>query len=157
MSHSVRIKFPRLDGTALHQAKWRDTEDMMTTPHIHHGGCLCGAIRFEALAPARAPHMCSCSMCQRHSGALTTAWVEFPKDAVSWTGDIGAPETYRSSDISSRAFCPRCGSSIGAIDDAPVIALLLGVFDAPDHEALKPTAHSFADRCPHWWKVEKFE
>ncbi|MGO0760742.1 GFA family protein, partial [Citrobacter freundii] len=26
----------------------------------------------------------------------------------------------------SRAFCPQCGSSVGAIDDAPVIALLAG-------------------------------
>ena len=121
---------------------------------IHRGGCLCGAIRFEAAAPAAKPHTCSCKMCQRHSGALTTAWVEFPKDAVNWIGSGGEPETWRSSDFSSRAFCPECGSTIGAIDDAPVIALALGTFDNPDVLDLVPVSHSFSESKPDWWRVE---
>jgi hypothetical protein len=92
-------------------------------------------------------------MCQRHSGALTLAWVEFPADSVTWTGPGGAPATYRSSDFSSRAFCATCGSTLGAIDDAPVVALMLGVFDHPGADELKPTAHSYADGCPDWWKI----
>ena len=120
----------------------------------YSGGCLCGAIRFQAGAEAGNPHTCSCRMCQRHSGALTVAWVEFPADAVRWIGPGGAPATYRSSDISSRAFCPKCGSTLGAIDDAPVVALTVGVFDMPDVDALRPTAHSFADGKPRWWHVE---
>jgi hypothetical protein len=88
---------------------------------IYSGGCLCGAVRFEAKAPAARPHTCSCKMCQRHTGGLTLAWVEFPRDAVKWTGKGGKPATYRSSPISSRAFCKICGSSLGAIDDAPTV------------------------------------
>lgn len=115
---------------------------------------MCGAIRFEADAPAAKPHTCSCSMCRRHSGALTLAWVEFARDAVRWTGAGGAPATWRSSDYSSRAFCPTCGSSLGAIDDAPTVALLLGVFDKPGAKELKPTAHSFKGGRPRRWHVE---
>ncbi len=122
-------------------------------PKIHAGGCLCGAIRFEADAPAGKPHTCSCGMCRRHTGALTAAWVEFPRDAVRWTGPGGAPATWRSSDYSSRAFCPACGSSIGAIDDAPVVALLVGTFDKPGAKDLIPTAHSFKGGRPKWWHV----
>ncbi|MGE3308021.1 MAG: GFA family protein [Rhizobiaceae bacterium] len=118
------------------------------------GGCLCGSIRFEADAPAARPHTCSCRMCQRHSGALTLAWVEFSREAVRWTGVGGAPATWRSSDFSSRAFCPACGSSLGAIDDAPTVALLLGTFDKPGAKGLKPTAHSFKGGRPLWWHVE---
>ncbi len=92
-------------------------------------------------------------MCQRHSGALTAAWVEFPADAVTWTGDGGAPATYRSSDHSSRAFCPTCGSTLGAIDDEPVIALLLGVFDKPGYRELAPVSHSHRGARPRWWTV----
>jgi hypothetical protein len=118
------------------------------------GGCLCGSIRFEAKGPAGKPHTCSCKICQRHSGALTTAWVEFPKASVQWTGPGGVPATYRSSDFSRRAFCAKCGSSLGAIDDEPIVALLLGSFDANSGKELMPTAHSFPDVRPNWWHVE---
>jgi hypothetical protein len=93
-------------------------------------------------------------MCQRHSGAPTISWVEFSKDAVMWTGPGGAPAVYRSSEFSSRAFCPTCGSTLGAIDDAPVVALVTGVFDKPSLAALKPTAHSFKGQRPRWWHIE---
>lgn len=118
------------------------------------GGCLCGHIRFEATAPAHKPHTCSCRMCQRHGGALTASWVEFPRESVKWTGPGGMPKTFRSSDYSSRAFCPKCGSSIGAIDDKPTIALLLGVFDTPNRKELMPTYHSFRGGRPKWWHVK---
>ena len=71
-----------------------------------------------------------------------------------WTGPGGAPAAYRSSEFSSRAFCPTCGSTLGAIDDAPVVALVTGVFDKPSLAALKPVAHSFKGQRPRWWHVE---
>lgn len=123
------------------------------TGTIHEGGCLCGQIRFRATGPAGWPHTCSCKMCQRHSGALTVAWVEFPRDRVAWTGPGGAPATWRSSERSSRAFCPTCGSTLGAIDDAPVVALVLGTFDANNRKALMPEGHSYVSGRPRWWHV----
>lgn len=93
------------------------------------GGCLCGNIRFKATGTPGNPHTCSCENCQRHSGAQTLCWVEFPREAVAWTGEGGMPAVYRSSDYSSRSFCPTCGSTLGAIDDEPVIALVTGSFD----------------------------
>ncbi|MGL5361920.1 MAG: GFA family protein [Bosea sp. (in: a-proteobacteria)] len=121
---------------------------------IHTGGCLCGSIRFEATGPAENPHTCSCSMCRRHTGSLTALWVEFPSENVRWTGPGGAPSTYRSSGYSSRAFCSTCGSSLGAIDDKPVVALLVGTFDKPNRKDLKPTRHSYRSGLPPWWKIE---
>jgi hypothetical protein len=119
----------------------------------HLGGCLCGSIRFEATGPADFPHTCSCKMCQRHSGAPTVAWVEFPNEAVAWTGPGGRPATYRSSPGSSRAFCPTCGSTLGAIDDKPITALVLGVFDSPNRKELVPQSHSYRSARPSWWQV----
>ncbi|WP_208539348.1 GFA family protein [Algihabitans albus] len=123
-------------------------------PRVYAGGCLCGAIRFEAEGPVERPHTCSCKMCQRHAGALTAAWVEFPEAAVRWVGPGGAPSLYRSSDASSRAFCPTCGSSLGAIDDAPVVALLLGVFDSNTRKELMPRADAYRGGRPRWWHLE---
>jgi hypothetical protein len=118
------------------------------------GGCLCGHTRFEAKGDPAKPHTCSCRMCQRHSGGLTLTWVEYPRDSVKWTGPGRKPKTWRSSEFSKRAFCPKCGSTLGAIDDKPVVALATGVFDKPQLLPLKPAYHSFKGGRPKWWHVE---
>jgi hypothetical protein len=120
----------------------------------YEGGCLCGNIRFSATGPALKPHTCSCKMCQRHSGALTLTWVEFPKDSVAWNGPGGKPSVYKSSEWSNRAFCSKCGSSLGAIDNAPTVALILGVFDSANRKELAPTGHSYVGGRPKWWHVD---
>lgn len=66
----------------------------------------------------------------------TLALFKFDAQDVTWTGQGDKPAVWRSSDISSRAFCSHCGSSVGAIDDAPTVALLTGVFDEPQDEDL---------------------
>ncbi len=126
----------------------------MAKDKIYLGGCLCGDVRFEATGMPKKPHSCSCKMCQRHSGALTAAWVEFDTNAVRWVGKASTPALFRSSDYSSRAFCAKCGSSIGAIDDAPIVALLLGVFDSPNRRELMPLFESFKTARPPWWHPE---
>ncbi|QCI63463.1 GFA family protein [Phreatobacter stygius] len=125
----------------------------METKH-YLGGCLCGAIRFRATGVPGNPHTCSCTLCQSHSGAPTLCWVEFPKEAVEWIGEGGMPTLYRSSNGSSRSFCPRCGSTLGAIDDHPTVALVTGSFDAKDISEFRPVFHAFEDSCPNWWKID---
>jgi hypothetical protein len=121
-------------------------------PRTYKGGCLCGQVRFEAEGPPLRPHTCSCRMCQRHSGALKLHWVEFPADKLRWTGPGGKPSTWRSSDFSSRSFCPSCGSTLGAIDDKPVVALLLGSFDSSNRRELVPEFHSHIGQRPKWMR-----
>ncbi|HAT3679523.1 TPA: GFA family protein [Serratia marcescens] len=120
----------------------------------YSGGCLCGHIRFQARGLPGNPHSCSCDFCRRHSGAPTLCWVEFPRQAVEWNGPGGMPALYRSSPYSSRAFCPRCGSTLGAIDDEPTVTLATGSFDRADLPELCPTSHAFADVCPEWWRID---
>ena len=116
------------------------------------GGCLCGHIRFTAKGLPENPHSCSCHMCQRHSGAPTLVWVSYPKSAVVWDGPGGAPALWRSSQASQRAFCPVCGSTLGAVDDAPTIGLVTGCFDRPNLMALAPVTHSYTGSRPKWWR-----
>jgi hypothetical protein len=126
----------------------------MTNPESFEGGCLCGAIRFRTTGAPGQPHTCSCDSCRRHSGALTLSWVEFPASSVEWIGPGGKPSTWRSSAYSSRAFCRACGSTIGAIDDAPVVALVTGAFDKAHLKAFAPVYHSYVSRRPRWWHVQ---
>ncbi len=76
-----------------------------------------------------------------------------PDDRMDGTGPCDLPAKWRPSDQSSRAFCPTCGSTIGAIDDAPTIALVLGTFDAPNRKELAPIAQSYTSPRPKWWHI----
>ncbi|MDF0605370.1 GFA family protein [Neisseriaceae bacterium TC5R-5] len=98
------------------------------------------------------PHTCSCGICQKHTGSLTAMWFEFSANDVKWMGEGGEPAKFRSSDDSSRAFCPCCGSSVGAIDEMATIALLAGGFDDLHDPALSPEYHSFVEMAPSWWR-----
>jgi hypothetical protein len=119
------------------------------------GGCLCGAVRFEAIGAPETRRTCSCEMCRRHSGALTVVWIEFPIGRVKWTGAQGEPALYASSPLALRAFCPTCGSSIGAIDpQRTAVALMLGAFDRPKRLELAPSTHAYKADRPLWWHVE---
>ncbi|MBQ4836580.1 MULTISPECIES: GFA family protein [Pseudoalteromonas] len=120
----------------------------------YKGGCLCGNIRFTATGKPLNPHTCSCTMCQRHSGSLSQVWVEFERQQVIWDGPGGKPKLWRSSEYSSRSFCNECGSTLGAIDDAPIIALVVGAFDTPNRLELMPKSHSYVSKKPKWWHVE---
>ena len=126
----------------------------MASNKMYEGGCLCGHIRFRVEGEPDFPHTCSCTICRQHSGSLTVGWVEFERNKVNWIGDGGEPSLYRSSEDSSRAFCSQCGSSLGAVDDKPVIALLVGSFDKPNLKAFKPLSHSYRSVRPKWWHVE---
>lgn len=116
------------------------------------GGCLCGFIRFTAINPS-SPHSCSCDMCQKHTGCHTAVWIEFDSADVEWTAEGGAPSLFRSSAASSRAFCAQCGTSVGAIDDSQVTALLSGIFDNNQRDLFSPSSHSFQDMKPEWWRI----
>ena len=119
----------------------------------YEGGCMCGAIRFRVTGQPGKPHTCSCEGCRKHSGSLTLTWVEFPAQDVEWVGPGGKPSTWRSSPHSSRAFCGSCGSTLGAVDDEPTVALVTGAFDQPHLKAFAPTYHVYVSRRPRWWHV----
>ena len=101
-----------------------------TTPFT--GGCLCGAIRFEASAPPLRGVICHCSMCRRHSGAPALAFVHFPRDAFRWLGR--EPQRYRSSALAERGFCAVCGSTVSMHEAvlADRVQIVVGSLDEPD-------------------------
>jgi hypothetical protein len=80
-------------------------------------------------------------------------WVEFGQDQVQWTGSGGEPSKWRLSEGSSRAFCSVCGSTIGAIDDKPKLALAVGIFDSVNCKELAPQSHFYVSKRPKWWSI----
>ena len=80
---------------------------MMTSQPIT-GGCLCGAVRYEASEPLFDAHYCHCRTCQKASGAPVVAGAFLSRDAFRLTQ--GEPKHYRSSPIVERGFCADCGT-----------------------------------------------
>ncbi len=108
------------------------------------GGCLCGAVRYEANEPPSKGVVCHCRVCQRTTGSAFEAIVRFPRTAFRFTK--GEPKRYRSSSIMEKCFCPDCGSTLtdrylvwrGAVAPDKVL-VHIGTLDKP--EAVSIASH----------------
>ncbi|MEP7056471.1 MAG: GFA family protein [Caldimonas sp.] len=118
------------------------------TPTAMTGGCLCGAVRFEARLDKPEGYYCHCRMCQLAFGNTRAAFVNLRKDAVTWTAT--APARFASSKLALRGFCATCGTPLSfeylASDRMDLAA---GAFDDP--AALRPVAHfAVESRIASW-------
>ena len=107
---------------------------------IHTGGCRCGAIRFEVDGEPEMVSYCHCADCRKATGAPVSAFVGFPADAVSFTGD--KLRTFANGPV-TRSFCAVCGSPISYFDRRIPgrVYFMLGAMDAPEN--YRPTVHAF--------------
>ncbi len=103
------------------------------------GGCLCGAVRVEAVGEPYRVGICHCMDCRKHHGAPFFAAAMFAAAAVTVKGPT--------SSYHGRHFCPRCGSSVFAVSEDEV-ELHLGVLDAPDQ--FVPTYECWTVRRESW-------
>ena len=96
------------------------------------GGCMCGAVRYEASGDPEHHALCHCGDCRRWSGAPMSGWIAFKDSAVAITG---APLTYASSEHGRREFCGTCGTGLfyrNAKFLPGIIDIQSGTLDAPE-------------------------
>jgi hypothetical protein len=112
------------------------------------GGCLCGAVRYEATEAPTWVALCHCRDCRRAVAAPLVGWAAFRSDA--FTILAGDPATYQSSPEVVRTFCGRCGTSLWGFDNRSPdqTFVLLGSFD--DAEELPPEFHSWRSHRLSW-------
>jgi hypothetical protein len=80
------------------------------------------------------------------------AWVGFPAEKFTWTGEGGEPTWYNTFPTTKRGFCPTCGSTVAAIDDgSDDIGIAMMALD--DHSALVPVHQSFKPNAVSWLPV----
>lgn len=102
------------------------------------GGCLCGAVRYEAAVENTEAYYCHCRMCQRSFGNIFATFFNLPKASVKWT--THAPKYFHSSKIARRGFCGECGTPLSfEFHDSERMDLSVGSLDHP--EAMKPVSH----------------
>jgi len=119
--------------------------------NIWKGGCLCGAVRYEATPTRSENWFCHCRMCQRWSGSVVAT------DAIISKKDFrvtkGEPKYYRSSSHSERGFCADCGSPLvfRSINNDS-ISIQTGTLDDP--EVAPPSGHYGVESKISWLKID---
>ena len=125
----------------------------MNTEMRMSGGCMCGAVRYEARGEPFSVAHCHCHSCRKHTGAPVVTLAGYKKEQVSFSGE--ARRSYESSPGALRAYCGHCGSPLTWEGDGgdlgPIIELHLSTFDEP--EALVPTAHAFYPERLPWFDI----
>jgi hypothetical protein len=112
------------------------------------GGCLCGAIRYEADGTPYNETLCHCSMCRRAAGAPAMAWATVKRADFRLTS--GALAHYASSARAERGFCARCGTSLTfeAKDFPDEVDIATATLDDPD--TLPPRDNIYASTRLRW-------
>jgi hypothetical protein len=115
------------------------------------GGCLCGALRYEADGEPQFAGHCYCSDCRKTSGSGFIPFMGFPSSAVRISGQSQdfATKSTRGTDT-VRNFCPVCGGLVfgGHRQKARTFTIYAGSLDDPS--LFKPTVAVFTRNRPAW-------
>jgi len=118
------------------------------------GQCMCGALRFVAVAPSLWCAHCHCRFCRQAHGAAFVTWVGFPQASMRIIADSNALHWFQSSKQSRRGSCARCGNtmffeSTAAPGETHIArAYILGAIDR------EPQFHAFFDQKVDWLTVD---
>lgn len=118
------------------------------------GGCLCGAVRYQASGPALFSIVCHCRDCQRVSGSGGVPVLGVALQSFACTGRVKQSRiTGGSGRPAVRNFCPECGSLLfGTPESAPeLVTIYVGSLD--DNAAFAPDAALFVSHRPPWAKL----
>ena len=77
---------------------------------IIEGGCLCGAVRYQASGRVSNTMVCHCQSCRRQAGSPVVAWVTVPSASFRFTR--GRPVEFHSTPSVTRTFCGTCGTPL---------------------------------------------
>ena len=112
----------------------------MASSKMHHGGCQCGAVRFEVTADLGSVISCNCSICSKHGLLLT--FVPSAQFKIT-SGEARLVEYLFNKKVIRHLFCRTCGVEPfgrgAAPDGAEMIAVNVRCLDGIDVSSLKLT------------------
>jgi len=115
------------------------------------GGCLCGAIRYEARAEPIYAGFCYCADCRKASGAGSIPFMGFAAADLTIGGQtlLYTSRSFRGGD-SDRNSCPKCGSLVfgGIVGRDAQHTIYAGSLDDPSR--FKPQMAIFNRDRPAW-------
>jgi hypothetical protein len=121
-------------------------------PAARTGGCLCGAVRYEATGEPSFSLLCHCRDCQRSSGTAYVAAMRVP--AAGFCITKGTPKRFTATSDAGNAvtrwFCGDCGSPlyIQVATRPDIVGLRVGTLDDPGE--FRPEANIFTKSAQPW-------
>lgn len=119
------------------------------------GGCLCGAVRYEAAPDPASAYYCHCRDCQIGSGSAFH--VAVLADEATFRLVSGETAIYwkvaDSGNRIGRVFCPSCGTVICWTGDGfpDQVVLTLSSLDEP--ESIQPRREIWTDSALSWCRI----
>jgi hypothetical protein len=118
-----------------------------------HGGCLCGAIRYEISGPLSKMHFCHCQMCRRGHGTPFANYVAAHPSDIRYTQGDEFISRYRSSASTVRSFCRRCGSKLEFSSDATPDETWISAGGFDSDPEIRPGFHIYVDSKAPWFEI----
>lgn len=119
--------------------------------HLHSGGCLCGAVRYEVVGPPVVVAHCHCEDCQRTSGAGHSTAAMFASGGFTLTGTVSEYAlTSDNGNEVTKTFCPVCGSSLLGRNTAMEGFVTIGLGSFDDASKFEPEVTVFARNRKPW-------
>lgn len=115
------------------------------------GGCLCGALRYEARGEPTYAGYCYCGDCRRASGSGFIGFMGFPAGALTITGEaLTHSLKLAAGRVADRNRCARCGSLVygGIVGQVDSHTIYAGSLDDPAR--FKPTIAIFLREKAPW-------
>ena len=124
----------------------------MASDDLVNGGCMCGAVRYEATGKPCVVAYCHCTDCRGITGAPVVTWVLFKTKNVRFTK--GKRNTFESSPGIDWGYCDQCGTPLtweGNAFDTHFTGFRISTLDKP--EEFVPDRHWYdSERLP-WFDV----
>ena len=115
------------------------------------GGCLCGAVRYEAGGEAYNVTHCHCADCRRSSGAAFVTWASFRRKDFRITQGTAKELSWAGR---RRLFCQQCGTPLVfmAGPDADEVDVTVCSFDDPN--VVTPEDHTWVEDQIPWVRAD---
>jgi hypothetical protein len=122
---------------------------------VFSGGCLCGAVRYEAKSGPQMMGDCFCLDCRKTSGTAHCSHMVMPKSDVDMSGEVSRfDKPADSGNIVTRCFCPKCGSPVYSMNSAMVDFIFLRASSLDDPEIYAAQMTVYTSRAPSWGRID---
>jgi hypothetical protein len=116
-----------------------------------HGGCACGAVRFESAAAPLTVRVCWCRVCQYLGAGSGTVNAMFRTEGFAVQGKTASHKFVADSgNVIHREFCPVCGTSLFSRAEVrpQMVGVRVGALDDP--EQARPEMTIWTSAAPSW-------